>query len=219
MYVGLLFMKVQPLIDLHEDVSTYYILGPGGQGFPITDFGLDTPKRHADVPKLKRGNARVIFASIFPMIPTVNARVSSELSKGYKTFYNPSSPRGSTSLVFEHIKVYYALVDSFPRNLMLVRDRQDLRESMKGTRTGFLLSLEGTEALDDTDDIRILYNCGLRNLGFNWNYDTRYSASCMSKKDYGLTGEGETLLEEMNKLGIIAESRSREQDDLYGRIR
>jgi len=139
------------------------------------------------------------------MIATVNPRVSSDLSKGYKTFYNPYSPRGATSLVFEHIKVYYSLVESFPRNLMLVMDRRDLRECLNGTRTGFLLSLEGSEALDDTDDIRILYNCGLRNLGFNWNYDTRYSASCMSKKDYGLTGEGEALLKEMNKLGIIAD--------------
>ena len=139
------------------------------------------------------------------MIATVNPRVSSDLSKGYKTFYNPYSPRGATSLVFEHIKVYYSLVESFPRNLMLVMDRRDLRECLNGTRTGFLLSLEGSEALDDTDDIRILYNCGLRNLGFNWNYDTRYSASCMSKKDYGLTGEGEALLKEMNKLGVIAD--------------
>jgi len=46
-------MKSYPLIDLHEDISTYYVLGPGEQGFPIADFGSDTPGRHADVPKFK----------------------------------------------------------------------------------------------------------------------------------------------------------------------
>lgn len=44
---------------------------------------------------------------------------------------------------------------------------------------------------------------GLRSLGLAWNFDSRYCASCMSKRDYGLTGEGENLVRESNRLGLI----------------
>ena len=46
---------------------------------------------------------------------------------------------------------------------------------------------------------------GLRSLGLTWNFDTKYSATCMSKKDYGLTGEGGDLIERCNELGIVVD--------------
>jgi membrane dipeptidase len=152
----------------------------------------------------------MVFASIFPILSTINPRLGSQLSRGYKGSYHPYSPRPSSASVFEHVKTYYSLVASQPNDLILVRSRDDIRECIETKRkknnkkrTGFLMALEGAEALEDTNDIQILYNLGLRSLGFTWNYDTRYSASCMSKKDYGLTGEGQALLEQMNELGLI----------------
>jgi membrane dipeptidase len=108
------------------------------------------------------------------------------------------------------VKTYYSLVASQPRDLLLIRSREDIGECMgiagkKRKKTGLLMVLEGAEALEDTSDIQILYNLGLRSLGFTWNYDTRYAASCMSRKDYGLTGEGQALLEQMNDLGVIVD--------------
>lgn len=198
-------MKLPPLIDLHEDVSAYYVLGPAGQGFKVAGFRKDLEGRHGDVPKNKRANLRLFFASIFTMISTVNLRLQSELSKGYGEEYRPFSPRPSSGAIFEHFKIYYSLAAESPREMLIVRSREDLARCMKSRVTGMLLSLEGAEALEDTSDIDILYNLGLRALGFTWNYDTRYSASCMSKRDYGLTGEGHALLDEMNRLGVIVD--------------
>ncbi|MEM2004143.1 MAG: membrane dipeptidase, partial [Nitrososphaerota archaeon] len=79
----------------------------------------------------------------------------------------------------------------------------DLQRSINGERIGFLLALEGTYMLEDVDDIRLYYNLGVRSLQIMWNFDNRYGASCMSTKDYGLTGEGEELVKEANKRGII----------------
>ncbi len=198
-------MKLPRLIDLHQDISMYYVVGPGGQGFPVADFGKDVPKRHGDVPKFRRANVGIVFASIFSMLGTINDRLASQLGKGYKGTYRPYSPRSSSAAVLEHIKTYYSLVAGNSRSLLLIRSREDLKTSINTQKTGLLMVLEGAEALEDTNDIRILYNLGLRSLGFTWNYDTRFSASCMSKKDYGLTGEGEALLEEMNELGMIVD--------------
>lgn len=107
--------------------------------------------------------------------------------------------------MIEHVKAYYALSETYPKNLLIIRKREDVETSMQGDRTGFLIALEGTEALQDTDDIKILYNLGVRSIQFTWNFDTRYAATCMSKKDYGLTGEGEALLERLNEYGMIAD--------------
>jgi membrane dipeptidase len=40
-------------------------------------------------------------------------------------------------------------------------------------------------------------------MGLTWNYDTKFASSCYSKKDYGLTGYGQQLLEICNANNII----------------
>lgn len=194
-----------PLIDLHEDISYYYTFGASGQGFPLTDFATDLPGRHGDIPKFKRGNSRIIFSSIFPMISGVNPRISDQLSGGYGFTSRAYSPRAVDSTMIEHMKAYYGLAESYPKDLLIIRKREDVDESMRGDKTGFLIALEGAEALQDTNDIKILYNLGVRSVQFTWNFDTRYAATCMSKKDYGLTGEGEALLGQLNEYGMIAD--------------
>lgn len=198
-------MKNPPLIDLHEDISSYYVMGAGEQGFPVADFREDLESRHGDIPKYRRANVRLVFASIFPMLSTLNSRLSAQLTKGYRGSYRALSPRSSSTAVFEHIKAYYSLAEANPRDLLIVRDKDDVARCFRSRVTGLLMSLEGAEALEDTSDIGVLYNLGLRALGLTWNYDTRYSATCMSKRDYGLTGEGQALLEEMNRLGVIVD--------------
>ncbi len=51
--------------------------------------------------------------------------------------------------------------------------------------------------------IVLLHRIGLRSLGLTWNYNNKYGAGCTSKRDYGLTPEGEELIRTANRLGII----------------
>ncbi|MEM3676499.1 MAG: membrane dipeptidase, partial [Thermoplasmataceae archaeon] len=81
----------------------------------------------------------------------------------------------------------------------IIRTKDDLAQ--KGKK--FLLSLEGTDVLRDAYDLYLAFDLGLRNLGLTWNYDTKFAASCMSRKDYGLTGSGSEIVEIANSLGII----------------
>ena len=54
--------------------------------------------------------------------------------------------------------------------------------------------------------VRIFDRLGLRAVGLTCNFDMRYASSCMSKKDDGLTGKGEQLVEEANQRhGVIVD--------------
>ncbi len=198
-------MRNVPVIDLHEDISYYYVTGASGLGFPLGDFSKDLAGRHGDIPKFRRMNVRVVFSSIFCLLSTLSPSVSNQLAKGYGTgtYERAYATRAAGSTALEHMKVYYALEELHPSSVAILRKQRDIQSVMKHRMTGFLIALEGAYALEDTGDLKLFYNMGLRSLQLAWNFDSKYCASCMSKTDYGLTGDGEELVKECNKLGIV----------------
>ncbi len=77
------------------------------------------------------------------------------------------------------------------------------KEDLEKPGIKVLLSLEGADVLRDYEDIYLLKELHVYNLGLTWNYDNKFASSCMSNKDYGLTDEGEELVKTANSLGII----------------
>src|SRR5207247_7592925 len=57
----------------------------------------------------------------------------------------------------------------------------------------------------EPEDLRIFYTLGVRSIGLTWNYDNKYASSCLSRKDYGLTGEGEALVKMANRIGVMVD--------------
>ncbi len=99
-------------------------------------------------------------------------------------------------IMFEQFKFYKKLEDY--GEIRIIRNNSDIKDG-----TGILISMEGTDTMNRPDDVILLRSLGLRNLGLTWNYDTKFAASCSSKKDYGLTGYGEDLIKLCNEQGII----------------
>lgn len=186
------------VIDLHEDVADYYMT----EGVE-NDISKDIPGRQGDFPKYGRAGVGIVVASIFPLARTWNPRLSDQLSAGYGRRYPAYTAKGPLGFALEQMKVYYQMGKTFPGSFRLIQARSDLDETVRSRRLGFLVCLEGTEALEDLSDLEVLYRLGVRGVGLTWNYDTKFAASCMSKKDYGLTGEGEDLVEEANETGIV----------------
>ncbi len=196
-------MESIPIIDLHEDISYYFIGGASGLKFRLEDFDEDLPGRHGDIPKYRRANVKIIMSSVFCLLSTIAPRVKKKLEKGYGFKIRAWTPKASPLTALQHIKVYYELVKMHSKDLMLVLTEKDVHEALTGDKIGLLLSMEGTYMLEDVYDLELYYNLGVRSIQLTWNFDTRYAASCFSSKDYGLTGEGEELIEEANRLGII----------------
>ncbi|MCS4540669.1 MAG: membrane dipeptidase, partial [Thaumarchaeota archaeon] len=175
-------MQDLPIIDLHQDISYYYVMGASGLGFPLEDFSKDVPGRHGDIPKFRRLNVRIVFSSIFCLLATLSPSTSKQLAIGYGTgtYQRGYTTRATGSTVLEHMKVYYALEALHPSSIAILRRPEDVRRVMKRGMTGFLVALEGAYALEDTQELKLFYNMGLRSLQLAWNFDSRYCASCMS---------------------------------------
>ncbi len=198
-------MNPLPLVDLHEDISYYYVSSAAGLTFPVETFSDDLPGRHGDIPKFKRAHVAIVFSSIYCLLQTLAPQTSCKLSAGYGSpeFQRAYAMRGAPTNALEHIKVYYALEELHGESLRIVRQRKDIDDAIALKSIGLLIALEGAYSIEDVYDLRLFYNMGLRSLQLAWNFDSRYCASCMSKKDFGLTGEGEDLIRECNRLGLI----------------
>lgn len=196
-------MEGFPVIDMHEDVSYYYTTG-GHDGLPMADFSEDAEGRHADIPKYRRARVRVVFSSVFPLMPAFNPMLSQVVWSGYlqKPLPYVNYPRAVKLNILEQVKVYHRLFKAYPE-VQPVSEPGDVDRVFESGDVGFLISLEGTDGLDEPGDLELLYRLGVRSLQMTWNYDTKYASSCMSRKDYGLTGLGEALVDEANRLGVI----------------
>ena len=188
------------VVDLHEDIGYYYLMG--GQT-DVRRFDEDLKGRHADIPKYRKAGVRIVLGSIFPLVGGLNFRQMDAMEKMYSTWSPSSVVASARDMAVELVKIYYSLEEMHPKALKIIRTKEDI-ESL-GSKTGILLHIEGTEALGEPEDLRIFFNLGVRSVGLTWNYDTKYAASCLSTKDYGLTGEGQALVSLANKLGVMVD--------------
>lgn len=173
------------LIDLHEDLA-----------FTSQHTDVVEDSRQSSIRKLQELGDATVFSVLFPHVGTWNDR-SAELSEKYGVKHNATAPL--FSVLMEQTKLY----SYFERSGYgtIVRNADDL--DRKGLK--FLVALEGLDALTDPYDVHLLRDLGMRSMGLCWNYDNKFAASCMSKKDYGLTGSGEEAIRICNETGIVVD--------------
>ncbi|MCS7099162.1 MAG: membrane dipeptidase [Sulfolobales archaeon] len=194
-------LGVLPVVDLHEDVSGYFFYHGGGS--PLGDFAEDVVGREADLPKYRRGNVRVVFASMFPGVETFRPSESGALRELYGRWVPAVGYRVPQAVLWEHVSVYYKLSEAY--GIGIVERFEDFEKCLAGGGVCFVLHLEGAEALDEPYDLVLLRRLGLRSLGLTWNYTNRYGAGCAARKDVGLTAEGEELVRLANRLGVVVD--------------
>jgi len=172
-------------IDLHEDM-----------GFMSQKSDIISKTEQSNLETLGKFKDSLIFGVNFPHISTVNDHAA-ELSKQYG--YPVRSTVALWEDLMEQLKFYKYLERI--KKVTIISKQEDVEK----TGIKILLSLEGTDSLRDPYDLYLLYDLGLRCIGLTWNYDTKFAASAMSKKDYGLTGYGEELVKIANGQGIIVD--------------
>lgn len=185
------------VVDLHEDIGHYYLMGGS------SPFNEDVKGRQADIPKYRKAGMAVVFGAIFPLVKSLNRRQIAAM-EGMYGHWSPSSALVSPKdAAIELVKIYYSLEEMYPKDLKIIRTKEDI-ESL-GKRVGIVLHIEGCEALSEPEDLKVFFNLGVRSIGLTWNYDNKFAASCLSVKDYGLTGEGEALVALADKLGVMVD--------------
>ncbi len=178
-------MKV---FDLHEDISSYII-----HERKVEDFKINA-NRHADIPKYFLSKTKAIVAAVFPS----QNLVDEPMGKRYYSFKN------SFNEALNHILTYYRFVRKYDV-FKIVENKRFLAKLFSGNegKIGLILGLEGAYPLREPYEIELFYKLGVRVLGLTWNVDNQYAASCMSKKDYGLTGPGESLVNLALEQGMV----------------
>ena len=175
-------MKV---IDLHEDLA-----------FTSQTTDVREDSKQSSIKALADMGGATVFSVLFPHVGTCNER-SDMLSQKYGSKQPSTAPL--FHIMMEQIKLYHYFERA---NLgTIVRSAPDLDKG--GLK--FLIALEGLDALTDPYDVYMLKELGMRSMGLCWNYDNKFAASCMSRKDYGLTGSGEDAIKICNENGIVVD--------------
>lgn len=173
-------------VDLHEDLA-----------FSSQSEDVVGGSKQSSIRMLREaGEDVVVFGSLFPHINTVDERAEL-LTKNYGHPTKSTSPL--VQVLLEQIKFYLYLERA--GHVKIVRTKQDLEA--KGVK--LVLALEGADVLTDPYDLYLLRELNVLCVGLTWNYDNKFASSCMSKKDYGLTGYGEELVRVANELGIVVD--------------
>ena len=151
---------------------------------PEFDFLARNSDGHLDLPRLKKGGVNLQIMALF-------------VEKRFKPFQ--ALPR-----TLEMAGALHRLLDQCREDVTLIEKTQDLEEVGRDSKPqGFLMALEGGEALCSSDVLYSFFKLGLRLVTLTWNQRNQLAdgvgESCTGG---GLTKLGRELVEEMNNLGI-----------------
>ena len=180
-YRTLFLHRDASVVDMHCDTIARYMAGE--------DLSQDLPKGHIDIPKLKRGAVDLeVFACFAP--PPANEAEKYRSANG----------------VFAQIEAVIKLVEKNPDDLALVRSLDEFNTARNASKTGVLIAIEGGYAIEnDLTLLREFYRAGVRLMTLtHWTATDWADASGDEKPVHGgLTEFGESVVAEMNKLGMI----------------
>jgi len=169
------------VVDMHCDTISRFMAGE--------DLTQDLPRGHIDIPKLERGGIDLQVFACFAPPP------GSDLEKAR-----------SSNRVFAQIEAVHKLVEKNPGKLALVTSVQEAGAARNASKTGILIGIEGGYAIEnDLVLLRQFYRAGVRLMTLtHWTATDWADASGDPRPAHGgLTELGESVLAEMNRLGMI----------------
>ncbi|HEX7331910.1 MAG TPA: dipeptidase [Pyrinomonadaceae bacterium] len=155
---------------------------------------------HVDVPRLIDGNVAVQGFSVVTENTTPFAIVDGWPLATWMSMFARAQYQASK---------LHQMAEASGGKLVLIKSREDLskylarRNNEPGLTAGFL-SLEGAQALDgDPNNLDRLFDAGFRMIGITHFSDNELGGSSSGRRKGGLTDLGRTLIERMEKKGVI----------------
>jgi len=180
-YRTLFLHRDAAVVDLHCDTIARYMAGE--------DLSQDLTKGHIDIPKLKRGAVDLEVFACFAPPPA-----------------NETDKFQSANKVFAQVEAVNKLVEKNTGDLALVRSLDEANAARSASKTGILIAIEGGYAIEnDLVLLREFYRAGVRLMTLtHWTGSDWADASGDEKPVHGgLTEFGESVIAEMNRLGMI----------------
>src|SRR5258708_1391852 len=150
------------------------------------DLRKHTPG-HTDLDRLKKGMVGAQFWSV----------------------YTPGEWRdsGYARIQLEQIDIAREVIAKYPDRLALALTAADIRRDFKQGKIGSLLGLEGGHAIENSlGALRAYYDLGVRYMTLTHNVTLDWADAALdSAKHKGLTPFGDSVVREMNRLGMLVD--------------
>ncbi len=180
-------LRQTPLIDGHNDLPWRIREDSVARGnVDAYDLRKRTPG-HTDLDRLKKGMVGAQFWSV----------------------YTPGEYRdsGYARVQLEQIEIARRFIAKYPDRLSLALSANDIRRDFKQGKLGSLLGLEGGHALENSlGALRAYYDLGVRYMTLTHNVTLDWADAALdSAKHKGLTPFGDSVVREMNRLGMLVD--------------
>jgi membrane dipeptidase len=180
-------LRQTPLIDGHNDLPWRIREDSIARGnVDAYDLRKHTPG-HTDLDRLKKGMIGAQFWSV----------------------YTPGEYRdsGYARVQLEQIDIARRFIAKYPDQLALALSAEDITRDFKQGRIGSLLGLEGGHAIENSLGVlRAYYDLGVRYMTLTHNVTLDWADAALdSAKHKGLTPFGDSVVREMNRLGMLVD--------------
>jgi membrane dipeptidase len=180
-------LRQTPLIDGHNDLPWRIREDTIARG-DVSKYDLrrHTPG-HTDFERLKQGMIGAQFWSV----------------------YTPGEYRdsGYARVQLEQIDIARRVISRYPDRLALALSSADIRREFKQGKIASLLGLEGGHAIENSlGALRAYYDLGVRYMTLTHNVTLDWADAALdSAKHNGLTAFGDSVVREMNRLGMLVD--------------
>lgn len=114
---------------------------------------------------------------------------------------------GYARMELEQIDIARRVIDKYPDRLALALSASDIRRDFKAGKLASLLGLEGGHAIENSlGALRGYYDLGVRYMTLTHNVTLAWADAALdSAKHNGLTPFGDSVVREMNRLGMLVD--------------
>ena len=180
-------LRQTPLIDGHNDLPWRIREDSVARGnVDAYDLRRRTPG-HTDLDRLKKGMIGAQFWSV----------------------YTPGEYRdsGYARVQLEQIDIARRFIAKYPDRLALALSPNDIRRDFRQGKIGSLLGLEGGHGIENSlGALRAYYDLGVRYMTLTHNVTLDWADAALdSAKHKGLTPFGDSIVREMNRLGMLVD--------------
>jgi len=177
-------MSETPLIDGHNDLP-WQVREHAGGDFSQIDIAEYQEKLHTDIPRLRNGlMGGAFFVAYVPVDLIAN---------------------GATRFGLMQIDLIHRMADRYPDTFALATTADEVMAAFDSGRIAVLIGLEGGHAIEGSLDVlRTFHDLGVRYMTLtHWKSHAWADAATDEPRYQGLSEFGESVVREMNRLGIL----------------
>jgi membrane dipeptidase len=174
------------VIDGHNDLP-YRVREQADSSFERLDIDQPQPQLHTDIPRLRRGGVGAQFWAAY---------VPCEMIKG-----------GAARYAIEQIDLIHRMIARYADTFELALTADDIVRIRRGGRIASLIGVEGGHAIENSlGVVRAFHALGARYLTLTHGDTIDWAdAATDAARHGGLSGFGEQVVREMNRLGMLVD--------------